>query len=153
MNFDPMSDINDFHNNFGFTQPAGPKLLDDEHMAMRLNFMLEELRETADAIGFKLVMNVASPSVIYFRKIAGDPGINLEGYLDGLIDLAYVLFGTAWLTDVDIEEGWRRVHAANMRKVRATAVEQSLRGSTFDVVKPKGWKPASLADLVKNREE
>lgn len=43
---------------------------------------------------------------------------------------------------------WDRVHAANMRKVRATAEEQSKRGSKLDVIKPPGWEAPDHKDLV-----
>jgi predicted HAD superfamily Cof-like phosphohydrolase len=49
----------------------------------------------------------------------------------------------------DFEEGWRRVHAANMAKVRAERPGDSKRGSTFDVVKPEGWTAPDLSDLVR----
>lgn len=74
---------------------------------------------------------------------------DLEQQLDALIDLVYVALGTAYQQGNDFNEGFRRVHAANMMKVRALKAEESKRNSTWDVVKPEGWTPASLADLVK----
>jgi predicted HAD superfamily Cof-like phosphohydrolase len=74
---------------------------------------------------------------------------NLEEQLDALVDLMYVLLGTAYLHGFNrFGEAWSRIQAANMLKVRATVPEDSPRGSTLDVVKPPGWSPASLTDLV-----
>ncbi len=74
---------------------------------------------------------------------------HMEKALDGLVDLVYVALGTAWLMGLDFPEAWRRVHAANMQKVRAQRKEESARGTTFDVVKPAGWQPPNLSDLVR----
>ena len=44
---------------------------------------------------------------------------NLEEYFDGLIDLVYVALGAAYLSGLPFNEGFKRVHEANMKKVRA----------------------------------
>lgn len=72
---------------------------------------------------------------------------NLEGCLDALIDLVYVALGAAYLHGFDFNEGFRRVHAANMRKERARIKEDSKRNSEYDIIKPAGWEPANLEDL------
>lgn len=68
---------------------------------------------------------------------------NPEGVLDGLVDLVYFAIGTATLLDYDFNEAFRRVHAANMQKVRAYTER-----SAVDLVKPHGWKSPDLHDLV-----
>jgi len=68
--------------------------------------------------------------------------------LDALVDLAYVVLGTAFMHGFDFNEAWRRVHAANMQKVRATSPDVSKRNSSLDVVKPEGWTPPDLSDLT-----
>jgi len=42
------------------------------------------------------------------------------------------------------DEAWRRVHAANMKKVRRA----TKRSGSYDVAKPKGWVAPDLKDLV-----
>jgi len=73
---------------------------------------------------------------------------DLEGMLDALVDLTYVVLGTAYLHGFDFNEAFRRVHEANMKKVRAEAKTDSKRGTAYDVVKPEGWTPPDLGDLV-----
>jgi predicted HAD superfamily Cof-like phosphohydrolase len=73
---------------------------------------------------------------------------DMPGQLDALVDLVYVALGTAHMQGFDFNEAWRRVHDANMQKVRAQNADESKRGSALDVVKPEGWKPADLSDLV-----
>jgi predicted HAD superfamily Cof-like phosphohydrolase len=80
--------------------------------------------------------------------VDGDAVDNLHDMFDALIDLVYVALGTAYLHGFDFDEGWARVHAANMKKVRAETDEQSKRGTSYDVVKPDGWEPPDLSDLV-----
>ena len=65
-----------------------------------------------------------------------------------LVDLVYVAIGTAHLHGFDFEEAWRRVHHANMQKIRTPNAEASTRGSKHDVIKPEGWEPPSHTDLV-----
>ena len=44
---------------------------------------------------------------------------DLEEYFDGLIDLVYVALGAAYLAGLPFNEGFQRVHEANMTKIRA----------------------------------
>lgn len=66
-----------------------------------------------------------------------------EGALDALVDLVYFAIGTATSLDWDFNEAFRRVHAANMNKVRAFTER-----SAIDLVKPEGWVAPDLHDLV-----
>lgn len=121
-----LQDIHDFHTKFGFTKREHGDRPNQAFMAFRLKFLAEELHETAMA----------------HRKD------DLENILDGLVDLVYVAIGTAWLLNLDFEEAWKRVHAANMQKVRAVTAGDSKRGTTSDVVKPKGWEKPNIAELI-----
>jgi predicted HAD superfamily Cof-like phosphohydrolase len=68
--------------------------------------------------------------------------------LDALVDLTYIAIGTARMQNWDFAEAWRRVHSANMQKIRAERAADSKRGTTFDVVKPADWQAADISDLV-----
>ena len=98
----------------------------DSLAAFRLSFLQEEICETRDAFH------------------ANDP----VGALDGLVDIIYVAIGTASLYGWDLETAFRRVHEANMRKVRVKSASESKRNSSYDISKPPGWQPANLDDLV-----
>jgi predicted HAD superfamily Cof-like phosphohydrolase len=78
---------------------------------------------------------------------------NLEEYFDGLIDLVYVALGAAYLSGLPFDEGFKRVHEANMKKVRALRQEDSKRGSTYDIVKPAGFVAPTLTDLIRKEKE
>ena len=77
---------------------------------------------------------------------------NLEEYFDGLIDLIYVALGAAYLAGLPFNEGFKRVHEANMKKVRALSAMDSKRGSAYDIVKPPGWTAPTLSDLVRKEK-
>jgi predicted HAD superfamily Cof-like phosphohydrolase len=70
--------------------------------------------------------------------------------LDSLVDLIYVALGAVHKHGMSpsFDEAWRRVHSANMAKVRAEKATDSKRGAAFDIVKPVGWIPPDLSDLV-----
>lgn len=157
-----VADVGAFHAKFGLDaqEPSVPTVPTDEMLGFRLNFMLEELAEIAAAHDF--VIEVQEDGDIKFVKIDEDIRENmsdaskLEDSLDGLVDLLYVLMGTVRFMGFHtssphgqrFHEAWRRVQQANMAKVRASDPTASKRGTSLDVVKPVGWVPPNLRDLV-----
>lgn len=103
----------------------------------------------------KGVPHFPSKDVIEFRqkflqeeldefKLACEEG-NMEKAIDALLDLSYVINGTALLFGINPQcwsECWDEVHRANMSKVRVSGADdaRSKRGHSLDVVKPAGWK-------------
>lgn len=124
--FDPVADVEAFHSKFGLKYEGGPRLLPEEIANFRTKFMQEELDEYVAAADFESQAKM----------------------LDALVDLTYVVLGNAYLHGYDFREAWRRVHAANMAKVRAASADQSKRKNVHDVVKPPGWVAPDLSDLV-----
>lgn len=116
-------DIEEFHERFKHTYQDYPRPLERDEKAFRITCLREEIEEYASAN-------------------------SLEEEFDGLIDLVYFALGTAYRHGFDFERGWQRVHAANMLKVNATKATDSKRGSTLDIVKPKGWIAPDLTDIV-----
>lgn len=143
-------DMHEFHTRFGFQRPLHPSFLDDEKMQVRLNFLLEELSETANAAGFAPVtrMKDGHPVVTFVRDPRLTP--NLALFFDGLIDLDYVSMGTAWLCALPYPDGWDMVHGANMLKERVQRAQDSTRGTTWDVRKPPGWIAPDVGILLRS---
>jgi|SRR6185437_2618476 len=138
-------DIKDFHHKFGLEYNGPPRRLPDDLGPFRIGFIAEELAEYITPFASLHEKIVKDVKRIYVQD---GKSIPLEKQFDALIDLVYVALGTAYMQGFDFDEGWRRVHNANMRKMRATLSEQSARGSVFDVVKPEGWAAPDLSDLV-----
>jgi predicted HAD superfamily Cof-like phosphohydrolase len=134
---DLFQDVKDFHAKFGLAYTGKPRLLPEELSEFRIKFLEEELEEYIEAVTF----------------IGDDIPNNLEKALDSLVDLVYVVLGAAHLHGFDFNEAWRRVQAANMKKVRALQPDDSKRGSTYDVVKPQGWVPPTHRDLVEDYDK
>ncbi len=159
--------VAELHEKMGHAKARLPKpgFLEPKFMAMRLNFMLEELHETAVACGFYLDNDPKASSSFptlqykYFHG-NGDLDENLEDALDGLIDLQYVLLGTADLmgfshpgpgkfANMSIwQEAWNRVHNANMKKEPVVNAKESARGFNIDLKKPIGWLKPQFKDLL-----
>lgn len=121
-----------FHRKFGLPLGETDKLIDDpDAQQFRVKFIQEELDELKEALNFK-------------DKIAT---------FDALLDLAYVVYGTALFAGINPLQwyaGMDAVHKANMDKVRVNNADDSKRGSSFDVKKPDGWvSPESkLKDIL-----
>lgn len=160
-----MSSIHDvakFQEKFGFIPNREPNFLTGDLMAGRLNFMLEELLETAQACGYYLDDGKDGACGPFTFQRVPEPETDLAKALDGLIDQVYVILGTANLMGFHNEipmnvkskfatiwwEAWRRVHVANMAKKRVTDVSQSKRGTLHDTYKPIGWCAPSFKDLL-----
>ena len=117
-------DVTAFHAQHGILGPAKPELPDVSMYAFRKKFMHEELSEIDQAYQ------------------DGD----LVKFIDGLLDLTYVVLGTAVLSGVAPAlwaELWDQVQLANLCKRRAISFGESERltgrGHAADVVKPEGW--------------
>lgn len=153
--------VRQMHDKFGFKRLSKPGFLPPDLMKMRLNFLLEELLETAEACGYRLFC--PADGGLEFEPDGKYPDVDLEKAFDGLLDLEVVLHGTADLMglgghvpeDVTSKygsiwtEGQWRVHQANMAKQRVPKGEVGKRGSDHDLIKPKGWKPPQFKDLLK----
>jgi predicted HAD superfamily Cof-like phosphohydrolase len=138
------ADIRDFHRKFQLLQTADPgHRLSREMLEFRIKFMLEELLEYAAAVNAEIECGSHGE----FVRIGAEE-FDAEQAFDALIDLVYVALGTAYLHRFPFNEGWARVQAANMKKVRAARAEESKRKTVFDVVKPEGWEPPKLDDLL-----
>lgn len=153
------TDIRDFHTKFELHYENGPRELESDLSLFRIGFMIEELAEYAQASGYTNIshsLNTLHEHIkVGSRWVVGrnEGGRNPEVQFDSLIDLSYVAIGTSYLHGYDFDEGWRRVHAANMSKIRVENEDDSKRKSKFDVVKPRGWRPPDLSDLVKERSD
>jgi len=160
MSKDFVRDQLDLYNHFNFPQSEKPTMIDLNLMKMRLNFMLEELKEVAECSGFELQEGKFSlvPQIAENLYQISEA----EGILDGLVDLQVVLLGTAYLlgflrnapnrpddgivSKTFFERAWDEVWKKNMQKVPGM---REKRGHQMDLIKPAGWTSPDLSDLVK----
>lgn len=121
---DPWSDVVSFHQKFGIDYQGSPRTLDPDLEKFRDVAVAEELQE--------------------FRDARDD-----QEKFDAGIDAIYFILGYFRLRGWPFPEGWRRVHEKNMQKVLAGDPAKSKRGHGSDVIKPPGWTPPDLSDLVR----
>lgn len=149
--------VGHFHRKFGLQNTlehgCAPRELTPNEALFRLKFLLEELTETAQAMGYDLVDFHGEPLKPMFQ--ARVTGCDLPAAADGLVDLVYVALGTAHLMGLPWDDLFREVQRANLSKVRATSDAESLektgRGNgAMDIVKPEGWIPPRIAEILKN---
>lgn len=129
------NDVGEFHKKFELPVYEGASAIpverwrDADLMAYRIKFMQEELDEFVAGLGDGDIAQMA----------------------DALIDLAYVVYGTAHFLGLPWDALWDDVQRANMAKVRAAKDgSDSKRGSAWDVVKPEGWTPPRTADVLRD---
>lgn len=119
----------DFHKKFDLLALPEPGFLEPDVTEFRIGFMQEELNEFAVAIECS----------------------DLEMAADALVDLTYVVLGTAYLMGIPFKDCWDEVHKANMKKVRAPSAEHSKRNHQCDVIKPENWVPPDLSKFLKGK--
>lgn len=115
--FSERADVLAFQQKFQVPMASEPSFLDDAGFEFRMKFLKEELIEFEQA------------------HQEGD----MHGAADALVDLAYVLHGTALMMGLPWPRLWAEVQRANMTKERAASASQSKRGSALDIIKPTGW--------------
>lgn len=127
------SDSNDvrlFQEKFDVPMAPMPSFLDLSAEIFRHKFMQEELDE--------------------FFKACQER--NLEEAADALVDLVYVVHGTALMMGLPWQQLWDEVQRANMTKERAKADgSNSKRSSSLDVVKPPGWQKPNHTPVLQLR--
>jgi len=99
---------------------------DGARLEERKVYLFEEVRELTAAIADGDMIEVA----------------------DALVDLVYIIKGTAASLGMNWPALWQTVHASNMAKVRADTVDESKRGIIGDVYKPNGWTPPDIATAL-----
>lgn len=121
-----LADVRAFHEKFAVPMATEPSFLDVEAADFRQRFMQEELDE--------------------FKEAVDQGDMLLAG--DALVDLVYVVLGTALMMGLPWSAMWNEVQRANMAKERASSAGQSKRGSALDVVKPAGWTPPDHSQFI-----
>lgn len=116
-----ITDVKEFHHKFDLPEGRIDLLTPNQEIQQfRLRFLQEELDELKEALS------------------CGD---RVKAF-DALLDLAYVLEGTALYLGVGVNQwyiGSGAVHRCNMRKIRARSAGESKRRSKLDVIKPADW--------------
>lgn len=117
------SQVRDFRQAFGLHVALTPNLAPQEALRLHHRLLTEEVGELSDAITER----------------------NSAEVLDALGDIVYLAYGAALECGYNLDEALRRIHAANMAKLRDGIVNRRPDGK---VLKPEDWKPPSMVGLV-----
>lgn len=131
----PQKQVLEFHEKFGCYVGKTPKLREDFPYKHRLELMLEELLEIAEASG-GFVLGIDDEGNAFFTK---DPSktADMGDMIDDLCDLLYVTYGTLVSMGVNVEPFFDCVHASNMTKVWPDGtVKKDKNGK---ILKPPTW--------------
>lgn len=151
--------VKTMHEKFGFSGGKIPKALSKEEYIFRIRAMYEELFEYVSCIfditeqGDSADSNAAAEEFAYWLSLFElkenvDSIESLEEQLDALTDLCVFTLGTAERQGFRMDKAFIRVMEANMKKELAVDSTLSKRDFELDLIKPKGWKPPVLTDLV-----
>ena len=113
-------------------------------LKFRLEFLLEEIKETAKASGFELDFKLTQTRTMEQLSKTDDA----EGVVDGIIDLIVVEITTLDLLRVNCDKAWKQVHDANMAKEVGVKEGRPNPLGLPDLIKPAGWTAPSHAGNV-----
>lgn len=116
-----LKDVQDFQDMIGCPRAEIPHL-DDGLLKKRLEFVKEELEELEESY----------------------VNLDLAGVADALIDLVYVIKGTALSLGLPWEELWNDVHRANMTKIPLGETHRA----KYDAAKPDDFVPPRTHDII-----
>jgi len=125
MSSDWYADLVDFHEQVVLDNfPKQPYIPNEQKKLLRGELIIEEIRETLDAIDKNDLVKIA----------------------DGIVDSIVVLLGTSVTYGIDIRPVWDEVHKTNMAKKGG-----KLRADG-KLLKPEGWKPPNIERIIKEQQ-
>ncbi len=128
-------DVTNFH---AYSGQSDPKRIVFSRWpgSLRLRLMQDELEETARAYVKRCV------ALTEKDRFAAEAEI-----IDGLVDLLYVVVGSAQAAGVDLAPFFELIHANNMSKVDGS-LGPVVRREDGKILKPEGWKPPDVLGLL-----
>ncbi len=142
--------VAEMHKKFGLHEPQlGPRVLNKEEVIFRITAMHEELMEYVGSV-FDGTINIQLIQTNFRRmlesyELSETPDVAEQ--FDALLDLAVFAIGTADRQNLPWDNGFDRVMEANIAK-ELGANGDKRGGFKRDLVKPEGWEPPVLNDLV-----
>lgn len=139
--------VKEFHEKFNLKYDGGPRELDSEELEYRIGLHKEELQEFIDAT-VELDTLLANGTYVNSLEVLAAR----QNVFNELVDNIYVALGSLYRMGYPADLGFGRVHGVNMKKVLPKKGEKTRRDWHGEMVKPDGWEPAVLVDLVATQE-
>jgi predicted HAD superfamily Cof-like phosphohydrolase len=139
--------VEEFHRAFGVGVELSPVVPPAEVRLLRLNLILEELLELAQASGFELRARLdedREATFAFHREHAFPPSI-LDA-ADALADLRYVIDGASLVWGIPLERCLAEVHRSNMSKLGADG--KPLLREDGKILKGPNYSPPNLTAVL-----
>ena len=117
---DWLQDVRDFHKVMDRKIGDKPSVLDYETHTLRENLIREEFEEVIEALNQKDICQTAKE----------------------IVDLIYVLIGTAVSCGIDLRPIWDEVQKSNMAK------QGGGKRPDGKIMKPEGWQPPDIKKII-----
>ena len=133
---------------------AYPQLPSDEIRTLRIRLMVEELLGAVNPEEFEADPNAYVHMLIQNKSdelVASMLKGDLVGVADGLVDVLYVVIGTAVAYGIDIQEVFDEVHRSNLSKTTWNEEEQRwhIEKDEFGkAIKPDTYSPADIKPII-----
>lgn len=139
---DPEALVKQFHRTYGLPICTDPATVDYERVHMRMSLILEEVSELVEAVygpDSAAALREAYPAVV-----AADSGArDVVEAADALADLAYVTYGMALESGINLPAVLAEVQASNMSKLGADG--KPIYRADGKVLKGPGFFPPDVA--------
>lgn len=119
--------VAEFHKTFGHLVEKTPKWPDDSVIKLRIDLILEELKEFGEGIDNKNIISVA----------------------DALADILYVVYGAGHEFGVDLDSCFEEVHRSNMSKLGADG--KPIYREDGKVLKGPNYSPPDLETVLESQ--
>lgn len=137
--------IQEFHDVFSRTPRVDkPTEISDESRLLRYNLIKEEFIETAAELGY--LPEIKEQTIF---NCYGHPGkVDISKLAKELADLLYVVYGTADVYGIPMDDVFREVHESNMSKLDDNG--KVLRRDDGKVLKGPNYRPPDIAKLLES---
>ncbi len=150
-----MEKVAEFHEVFGHPTLSEPQVPSAARVKLRLNLILEEVRELVEACVKNGISNNLHRAVIDIRNAMllihnakdQDFGPNLVKVADALTDILYVAYGAGLEFGVDLNKTFVEVHDSNMSKLGADG-KPVYNEQTGKVLKGPNYRDPDLAKVL-----
>ena len=122
-------DVGTFMTAFGQEVKTAPEFPSEAIQQLRFKLIDEELSEFVEGLNNKDVVEVA----------------------DALTDILYVVYGAGHAFGIDLDACFAEVHRTNMAKLGPDG--KPIRREDGKVLKPEGWTPPNLRDVLFGKEK
>ena len=135
--------------------PTVPEKMTKEEVSFLLKMVLSEMTELAQTVtgSYEEALQMVKDSVDVDPSDHPTPDDDLEVIAeqgDAMVDAWYYMLNSAAKRGNNLSMIFDEVHGANMNKRDPTTKKFIRRESDGKILKPAGWKPADIVQVVKN---